>query len=86
MQQKQMRIRSIIPTMTPITIPAIAPPLRPWLLLATMGIVLPLAVAGGINAAVVVADTVEVAVLTPPLVGRIGAEYEELVLIAVSVG
>jgi len=61
--------------MVPMTIPAIAPAERPWPLLeGVIGIVVPLAVAGGMNGAVVVAETTEVAVETPPLVGRRGAE------------
>jgi hypothetical protein len=75
MQQKQMRSRRMIPAMTPMTIPAIAPGLRPLLLDAVMvGRVLPLAVAGGRNDWVVVTETVPVNVETPPLVGRNGAE------------
>ena len=64
-----------MPARTPITIPAIAPGLSPLLLLEeVIGKWLPVAVAGGMNAAVVVAETVLVAVATPPLVGRYGAE------------
>lgn len=60
-----------MPTRTPITIPAIAPPLRPpppdeWL---TIGRVLPLAVAGGVKGWVVVTETV-----ATPLVRRKGGE------------
>jgi len=67
---------------TPITIPAIAPPLRPpELECSVTGRVLPLAVAGGKNGTVVDAETV--AVETPPLVGRTGAEY---VLVTVGFG
>jgi len=60
--------------MTPMTIPAIAPALNPppplsWV----MGNVLPLAVAGAWKGTVVVAEVIEVAVETPPLVGRTGA-------------
>jgi hypothetical protein len=74
-QQKQKRSRRVIPAMTPITIPAIAPGLSPLLLLEeVIGRVLPLAVAGEMNGAVVVAETVLVAVAMPPLVGRYGAE------------
>lgn len=61
----------MIPAMTPITIPAIAPGLNPLLLLADgVGRLLPLAVAGGMNGAVVVAETILVVVAIPPLVGR----------------
>ena len=61
--------------MTPMTIPAIAPGLRPLLLDAVMvGKALPLAVAAGRNVWVVVTETVPVDVETPPLVGRNGAE------------
>jgi hypothetical protein len=75
MQQKQMRSRRMIPAIVPITIPAIAPGLSPWLLLlVVIGRELPLAVAGGMNGCVVVAEAVEVCVETPPLVGRRGAE------------
>jgi hypothetical protein len=57
--------------MTPITIPAIAPGLSPLLLLEeVIGRLLPLAVAGGVNDAVVVAETTVVCVEMPPLVGR----------------
>lgn len=60
--------------MTPITMPAIAPGLSPLLLLEeVIGRVLPLAVAGGVNETVVVADTTAVDVKTLPLVGSIGA-------------
>ena len=63
------------PAIVPITIPAIAPADRPWLVLAeVIGRVLPDAVAGAMNGSVVVADTVDVWVETPPLVGRSGAE------------
>lgn len=64
------------PAIVPITIPAIAPGLKPWLLVAAIGSVLPLAVAGGIKGCVVVAEIVPVAVMVAPLVGRTGAEYE----------
>jgi len=61
--------------MTPITIPAIAPGLKPFdVECPVTGSELPLAVAGGTKGIVVDADTVEVAVVTPPLVGRLGAE------------
>ena len=74
-QQKQKRSKRIIPAITPITIPAIAPGLSPLLLFeGVIGKLLPLAVAGGVNGAVVVAETVLVAVRIPPLVGRRGAE------------
>lgn len=57
---------------TPITIPAMSPPLSPfdveWL---TIGRVLPLAVAGATKVWVVVAET---SVVAEPLVGRRGAE------------
>ena len=65
----------MIPAMTPITIPAMAPGLSPLLLPeGVIGMVLPLAVAGGMNGSVVVAETTFVDVETPPLVARIGAE------------
>ena len=75
MQQKQRRMRSIIPAITPMTIPAIAPGLSPPPLAdgTMVGSVLPLAVAGARKGAVVVAEMVEVAVMTPLLVGRYGA-------------
>ena len=61
--------------MTPMTIPAMAPGLRLLLVLVeVIGRVEPLAVAGAMNGAVVVADTTEVVVETPPLVGLNGAE------------
>lgn len=61
--------------MTPITIPAIAPGLNPLLLPdLVIGMLLPLAVAGGVNGAVMVAETTVVAVEMPPLVGRKGAD------------
>jgi len=63
--------------MTPMTIPAIAPPLSPFELVAVMGMELPEAVAGAPKASVVVAETVAVAV-APPLVGRRGAEKEDV--------
>jgi hypothetical protein len=72
-QQKQKRSKRMIPAMTPITIPAIAPGLSPLLLLEVIGRVLPLAVAGGVNETVVVAETTAVDVKTLPLVGSIGA-------------
>jgi hypothetical protein len=40
-----------------------------------IGRVLPLAVAGGVNGSVVVAETTAVVVETPPLVGLKGSEY-----------
>lgn len=65
----------MIPAITPMTIPAIAPGLRPPEVEdPVIGRVLPLAVAGGTNGIVVDADTTDVAVETPPLVGRTGAE------------
>jgi len=74
-QQKQKRSKRMIPAMTPITIPAIAPGLSPLLLLEeVIGRVLPLAVAGGVNETVVVAETTAVDVETPPLVGSKGAD------------
>lgn len=74
----------MIPAITPITIPAIAPPLKPPDdECAVTGRVLPLAVAGAMNGWVVVAATTDVAVVTPPLVGRNGAEY---VLVTVGAG
>lgn len=51
----------MIPAIVPMTIPAIAPAERPWLVPdEVIGRVLPLAVAGAMNDAVVVADTNEV--------------------------
>jgi hypothetical protein len=79
----------MIPAMTPITIPAItipaiAPGLNPLEVeCAVTGNWLPLAVAGGRKGRVVDADSVDVAVVTPPLVGRKGAEY---VLVTVGFG
>jgi hypothetical protein len=75
MQQKQMRRSRIIPAITPMTIPAIAPPDRPLLELPDVtGRDEPEAVAGAMNGSVVVAETVDVCVETPPEVGRRGAE------------
>jgi hypothetical protein len=72
MQQKQNRIRRMMPAITPITIPAIAPPLKPFdFSCIVSGRELPLAVAGAMNGWVVVSGT---SVVTPPLVGRRGAE------------
>jgi hypothetical protein len=67
MQQKQMSKRRMMPAMTPMTIPAMAPPDRPWDVLEVMGKVVPLAVAAGRKVCVVVAETTAVAVKTPPL-------------------
>lgn len=65
----------MIPAMTPMTIPAIAPPERPLLEPdGVMGREEPDAVAGGMKGWVVVTETVEDAVETPPEVGRSGAE------------
>jgi len=62
--------------MTPMTIPAIAPALNPPPLCDEVtDMLLPLAVAGGVNGSVVVAETTVVVVEMPPLVGRKGAEY-----------
>jgi hypothetical protein len=75
MQQKQSRRRRITPAIVPITIPAIAPPLKPCEVEdGVIGNELPEAVAGEMNGAVVVADLVEVEVVTVPLVGLNGAE------------
>lgn len=77
MQQKQMRRSRMIPAMTPITIPAIAPPERPLLVVLADTIgkpVEPLALAAGRKVCVVVMELVAVAVLTPPLVPLTGAE------------
>lgn len=65
----------MMPAITPITIPAIAPPDRPLELLAeTMGKLEPLAEAAGRKVCVVVMEATVVAVLTPPLeVGLTGA-------------
>lgn len=63
------------PAIVPMTIPAIAPAERPPPPFdGVIGSVVPLAVAGGMNGAVVVADTTDVCVETPPEVGRRGAE------------
>jgi len=72
MQQKQMRRSRIMPAITPMTIPAMAPPERPEVLVAVIGKVLPLAVAAGKKVWVVVIEAV--AVETPPLVPLTGAE------------
>lgn len=67
----------MIPAITPITIPAIAPPERPLFEdEEVMGKVVPLAVAAGRKVWVVVTDAKDVAVETPPLVPLTGAEYE----------
>jgi len=70
-QQKHIKRSSITPAITPITIPAIAPALRP---LdgedEVTGNVLPLAVAAGTKGTVVDAESVEVVVSAPLLVGR----------------
>lgn len=66
------------PAIVPMTIPAMAPALRPPLLVETIGTELPLAVAGGRKDWVVVAETIDVAVEIPLLVGRNGAEKDEL--------
>lgn len=75
MQQKQKRSKRAIPARTPITIPAMAPALSPWppLLEEVIGRELPLAVAGGVNDSVVVAETIAVVVEAVPLVPRNGA-------------
>lgn len=64
-----------------MTMPAIAPALNPPPLDTAMGVgnVLPLAVAGARKGPVVDAETVDVAVEIPPLVGRYGAEYVPVV-------
>lgn len=73
----------MIPAMTPMTIPAIAPPERPLFEgEGVMGKVVPLAVAAGRKVWVVVTDVSDVAVETPPLVPLTGGEYE----LAVPVG
>jgi hypothetical protein len=72
-QQKQIRRSKMMAAMTPMTIPAIAPGLRPWEVeWPVIGNVLPLAVAAGMKGTVVDAETVDVVI--PPLVGRSGAE------------
>ena len=65
----------MIPAITPITIPAIAPGLNPPPPVAAIGVGkrLPLAVAGERKGAVVVTPTMSVAVDMPVLVGRSGA-------------
>jgi len=71
--------------MTAMTIPAMAPGLRPLLWEAkVMGRVLPVAVAGAMKPTVVVADVVVVVAL--PLVGRRGADAVAIVLVTVGTG
>ena len=73
--------------MVPITIPAIAPPLKPPPVeCEVIGRVLPLAVATGMKGTVVDTDCVVVDVETPPLVGLEYGEYEEYVLVTVGAG
>jgi hypothetical protein len=76
-QQKQMSNKRIIPAITPMTIPAIAPPLSPLLVLdEVIGIDVPLAETAERKVCVVVAETTAVAVETPPLlVPLTGGEY-----------
>lgn len=59
-QQKQSRMRSMIPAITPMTIPAIAPGLKPppLAMAIAVGKALPLAVAGARKGAVVVAEPI----------------------------
>jgi len=74
-QQKQIKRRITMRARTPMTIPAIAPALKPPDVdLLTVGSMLPLAVAAGRKGTVVDADTVVVE--TVPLVGRSGAPKE----------
>ena len=69
--------RRMMPAITPITIPAIAPPLRPLLLVVeVMPAALPAPDAEAVGAwkgTVVVAEPVEVTVVAALLVGRINA-------------
>lgn len=76
MQQKQRRMSSMMPAITPMTIPAIAPGLRPppLAIAIVVGKALPLAVAGARKGAVVVAEPV--VVIIPVLVGRRGGVYD----------
>ena len=71
--------------MTPITMPAIAPPLRPLLdvVLVTPGSEVPLdeAVAGVMYGTVVVAEPVSVVVVTPLLVGLMAAVLDAAVVV-----
>ena len=78
----------MIPASTPITIPAIAPALKPPPPPDEdmIGSVLPLAVAGARKGMVVVADRVVVMVEAPPLVGRTGSTPEEIELVTVGAG
>ena len=77
----------MIPAITPITIPAIAPGLKPPPPdRVAIGSVLPLAVAGARKGMVVVADRVDVKVEAPPLVGRKGRTPEEIELVTVGAG
>jgi len=85
MQQKQSTRSRITPAIVPITIPAIAPPLMPCDVEdEVIGSELPEAVAGERNGAVVVADFVEVEVVTVPLVGLKGAEKVEVATVVVA--
>lgn len=77
-QQKAHSSKSMMmPAMTPITIPAIAPPLRPLLLVVELipaALLAPEAEAEGVwKGTVVVAEPVEVTVVSALLVGRINA-------------
>jgi len=65
-----MRRRRMIPAMTPMTIPAIAPPLRPPPLDCEVPMrVAPFVPTGAMKDCVVVATPVDVTVITPLLVG-----------------
>lgn len=65
----------MIPAITPMTIPAIAPALKPCEVECEVtGMVLPLAVATGTKGTVVDAESVEVVVSSPLLVGRMKGE------------
>ena len=70
---------------TPMTIPAIAPPLNPCELLATTAGLVLVAVAGVANGCVVVVETVDVFVVTPPLVPFTGGENVLVLVVAVVV-
>jgi hypothetical protein len=81
-QQKQMRSRRMMAAMTPMTIPAMAPALRPEdFRVAVIGSVLPEAVAGERKPVVVVALTI--VDVRPPLVGRRGTDALPIVFVIV---
>ena len=77
-RQAQSKRRRRRPASTPMTIPAIAPPLSPVLLgeAETGERALPSVLTGVWNGSVVVAVPVDVTVTTVAVVGRMNAEFE----------